>query len=190
MIKFLTSATNSNNWPLNTGKEILLVGRSNVGKSTFINRIAKQKIAYVGKTPGKTRLLNFYEFEKYYLVDAPGYGYAKRNECEKEQYRLMMEEYLSERKNLSLVIMLLDARRIPSSEDKEMLTYLTYYHLPTFLVATKIDKLKNCQIKANLKIITQSLNLPINAIWFKDLSKQNEANELNDYLIELLTNKS
>lgn len=172
-MEFVTSATHANQWPTSE-KEILLVGRSNVGKSTFLNRYAKKKIAYVGKTPGKTRLLNFFRNESYFLVDAPGYGYARRTFEEINDYQRMMEEYFAKRSSLKIIILLVDARHKPSKEDIEMMNYLRYHHFSVLVVATKVDKLKASEQKPNRLRIAELLQIPNECIWFKDLSKEKE----------------
>ena len=155
MTRFLTSAVSAAQWP-ESEKEYLLVGRSNVGKSTFINCLFGQKVAYVGKTPGKTRMLNFYQAEGFTLVDAPGYGYAKRTQKEQLQYRRMMNEYFERRKALKEVLLLLDVRRIPSEDDRIMLDYVRQTGTPYRIVITKMDKQsRNQNIQAVNKIASE-----------------------------------
>ncbi|MBQ1512534.1 MAG: ribosome biogenesis GTP-binding protein YsxC [Erysipelotrichaceae bacterium] len=155
MTRFLTSAVSAAQWP-ESEKEYLLVGRSNVGKSTFINCLFGQKVAYVGKTPGKTRMLNFYQAEGFTLVDAPGYGYAKRTQKEQLQYRRMMNEYFERRKALKEVLLLLDVRRIPSEDDRIMLDYVRQTGTPYRIVITKMDKQsRNQNIQAVNKIAAE-----------------------------------
>lgn len=155
MTRFLTSAVSAAQWP-ESEKEYLLVGRSNVGKSTFINCLFGQKVAYVGKTPGKTRMLNFYQAEGFTLVDAPGYGYAKRTQKEQLQYRRMMNEYFERRKALKEVLLLLDVRRIPSEDDRIMLDYVRQTGTPYRIVITKMDKQsRNQNIQAVKKIAAE-----------------------------------
>ena len=155
MTRFLTSAVSAAQWP-ESEKEYLLVGRSNVGKSTFINCLFGQKVAYVGKTPGKTRMLNFYQAEGFTLVDAPGYGYAKRTQKEQLQYRRMMNEYFERRKALKEVLLLLDVRRIPSEDDRIMLDYVRQTGTSYRIVITKMDKQsRNQNIQAVNKIAAE-----------------------------------
>ena len=155
MTRFLTSAVSAAQWP-ESEKEYLLVGRSNVGKSTFINCLFGQKVAYVGKTPGKTRMLNFYQAEGFTLVDAPGYGYAKRTQKEQLQYRRMMNEYFERRKALKEVLLLLDVSRIPSEDDRIMLDYVRQTGTPYRIVITKMDKQsRNQNIQAVNKIAAE-----------------------------------
>ncbi|MBQ6368374.1 MAG: ribosome biogenesis GTP-binding protein YsxC [Erysipelotrichaceae bacterium] len=155
MTRFLTSAVSAAQWP-ESEREYLLVGRSNVGKSTFINCLFGQKIAYVGKTPGKTRMLNFYQADGFTLVDAPGYGYAKRTQKEQLLYRKMMNEYFARRKALREVLILLDVRRIPSEDDQIMLDYVRQSGIPYRIVITKTDKQsRNQNIQAVNKIAAE-----------------------------------
>jgi len=158
MASFLKSATSYIDYPYSE-KEILLVGRSNVGKSTFINQYLNQKLAYVGKTPGKTRLLNFYDLGFYTLCDAPGYGYANRSNKELIQYGEMMEEYFRKREALRMIFMLVDARRIPNQDDIDMIEYLRQFHLNIKIIVTKMDKLKQSEIKPNLDTIASKLEV-------------------------------
>ena len=186
MIKFITGAMQRKQWP-DSDCEILLVGRSNVGKSTFLNNLAKQRIAYVGKTPGKTRMLNFFADEQYTLVDAPGYGYAKRSTREIDEYRQMMEEYFNYRDALRLVVLLVDARHKPSVEDQEMMEFLRQQRLPILVVATKVDKLRRNDYKLNAQLIADTLCIPVDSVFFKDLSNELEVNKLHKEIIHRLS---
>ena len=135
--------TNKNQYPKDTKPEFLLLGRSNVGKSSFINTIVNRKnYAKTSSTPGKTKTLNFYLInDEFYLVDAPGYGFAKVSEKEKIRFGKMIEEYINSRKNFKAVFLLIDFRHLPTEDDKLMYDYLKYYNLDVILVATK-DKVK------------------------------------------------
>ena len=115
MTTFLKSALSFNEFP-NSNKELIFLGKSNVGKSSLINSLYGKKTAYVGKTPGKTKMLNFFDVDnKYTFVDAPGYGYAKRSEKEIIQFGNMMEDYFQKRKELKLAILIIDVRHKPST---------------------------------------------------------------------------
>ncbi len=141
--------------------EFLLVGRSNVGKSSFINSLIERKnFARASSKPGKTQTLNFYLVNKnFYLVDVPGYGYAAVNKDKQKKFGLMIEEYLKTRQNLKRVFMLIDYRHKPTEDDKLMYDFLKYYNLDITIVATKYDKVtKNNRIKQD-KLINDTLGL-------------------------------
>lgn len=159
MINFIKSAKRLNEFP-DSNLELVFVGRSNVGKSSLINALYNQKIAYVGKTPGKTRMLNFFNInDKYTICDVPGYGYANRNQDELIEFGNMMEDYFNNRNCLKMCILILDVRRIPNEDDKDMIDYLIDKHINITIVLNKIDKLsKNELIKAK-KDIANALNL-------------------------------
>ena len=140
---FVKSATDPTHYPTETLPEILLVGRSNVGKSSFINSILHRKnLAHTSGKPGKTQTLNFYKVnEAFHFVDVPGYGYAKVSKTDREAFAVMIDSYLRTREQLELVIQLVDARHLPTEDDKQMLAYLSEYDIPTIVVGTKIDKI-------------------------------------------------
>lgn len=141
--KLVISAASSKQWPNTTLPEILLCGRSNVGKSSFINTMVKRKsLAYVGKTPGKTRLLNFYDIdERLMIVDAPGYGFQKEVKSNYRFFGQLMDEYIQKRENLKLCVLLLDIRRDPSVDDIAMIDYFKHHQIPYIMIITKSDKL-------------------------------------------------
>ena len=154
--EFIISAMRISQYPTDNLPEFMLVGRSNVGKSSFINTISgNKKMARVSNTPGKTRNLNFYLLNNsFYLVDVPGYGYASVSKKEQRKFGLMIEEYLENRPNLTRTFMLVDLRHKPSDDDILMYKYLKYYNLPVTVVATKADKVtKNKREKAKSMII-------------------------------------
>ncbi len=128
--------------PLNTLNEVVFVGRSNVGKSSLINALCEHNgLAYVSKTPGHTKLLNYFSVgDKFYLVDAPGYGYRKLNR-ETNDFDIMMDNYFSNNDKCKLVIFLLDARRELSPEDIDFISFVNERSLPSLVVFTKMDKL-------------------------------------------------
>ena len=149
--QFVTSATQKSEWPETTLPEVVVVGRSNVGKSSFINALTnRKKLAYVGSTPGKTRLLNFFDIDQtWMLVDVPGYGYAKMSKSSLEKLGHMMDEYFNEREQIKCVVQLIDARHDPTKDDKEMIDFFKEVSIPIVIVATKIDKVpKTKRIKA------------------------------------------
>ena len=137
------SAVRRSQYPTDEKPEFFLVGRSNVGKSSFINTIISRKnYARTSANPGKTQTINFYLVnDAFYLVDAPGYGYANLNKAKQKKFGLMMEDYLTSRKNLKQVFMLIDFRHKPTSDDLMMYNYLKHYKIPVTIVATKTDKI-------------------------------------------------
>lgn len=137
------SAVRRSQYPTDNKPEFLLVGRSNVGKSSFINTIINRKnFARTSSNPGKTQTINFYLVnDAFYLVDAPGYGFANLSKAKQKKFGLMMEDYLVNRPNLKCVFMLVDFRHKLSNDDIMMYNFLKYYKLPVFIVATKTDKI-------------------------------------------------
>ncbi|MBS7020484.1 MAG: ribosome biogenesis GTP-binding protein YihA/YsxC [Firmicutes bacterium] len=136
------SAVRRSQYPADNKPEFLLVGRSNVGKSSFINTLIHRKnYARTSSQPGKTQTINFYLVnDEFYLVDAPGYGFANVSKPMRKKFGLMMEDYLVNRPNLKNVFMLIDFRHKPTSDDLMMYEFLKYYNIPVTIVATKVDK--------------------------------------------------
>ena len=141
--KFEISAVSPKQYPKNNLPEIVLVGKSNVGKSSFINTmINRKKFARTSSEPGKTRQINFYNIdETFYFVDLPGYGYSKMSKKEQEQVGKFIEEYLFNRKEISLIIFLIDIRHSPSANDRLMYNYIISSGLPFIILANKADKI-------------------------------------------------
>ncbi len=142
-VELVISAVRRSQYPTDEKPEFLLVGRSNVGKSSFINTLINRKnFARTSATPGKTQTINFYLVnDEFYLVDAPGYGFAALSKAKQKKFGLMMEDYLQNRPNLKQVFMLVDFRHKPTKDDLLMYNFLKHYKLPVTIVATKIDKL-------------------------------------------------
>lgn len=164
---FITSATDKSGWP-ETGKpEVVVVGRSNVGKSSFINALTNRKrLAYVGNTPGKTQLINFFDVDgSWTLVDVPGYGYAKLSKSQLQKMGKMMDEYFADRKEISCVVSLVDARHDPTADDLDMIDYFKASGHPVIIAATKIDKVPKTKRLAAMKRISQKLQLPMKNIF-------------------------
>lgn len=159
--KFVTSAVRRSQYPEDKKIEFLLVGRSNVGKSSFINKLVNRKnIARTSAIPGKTQTLNFYLInEKFYLVDVPGYGFAKVSKKLKNKFGMIIEDYLKERENLKMVFMLVDFRHKPTEDDKLMYNYLKYYNIPVTIIATKSDKVSRNSYDKNKRLIKDTLNM-------------------------------
>ena len=174
-IELIISAVRESQYPSDKLKEFLLVGRSNVGKSSFINTIINRKnFARTSATPGKTQTLNFYKInDSFYLVDAPGYGFAKVRNSLKKKFGLIMESYLKSRENLKMVFLLVDFRHKPTSDDIMMYDYLKYYNVPVTIICTKVDKVSKNNHAKNKNIIQKELNLPDdkNIILFSSVTK-------------------
>lgn len=174
-IELIISAVRESQCPTDNKEEFLLVGRSNVGKSSFINTIINRKnYARTSSTPGKTQTLNFYKInDSFYLVDAPGYGFAKVRNSLKKKFGLIMESYLKSRENLKMVFLLVDFRHKPTSDDIMMYDYLKYYNVPVTIICTKVDKVSKNNHAKNKNIIQKELNLPDdkNIILFSSVTK-------------------
>lgn len=160
-IELIISAVRESQYPEDNKPEFLLIGRSNVGKSSFINTIINRKnYARTSATPGKTQTLNFYKInDEFYLVDAPGYGFAKVRNSLKKKFGLIIENYLKSRENLKTVFLLIDFRHKPTEDDIIMYNYLKYYNIPTTIICTKIDKVSKNNIEKNKNTIIKELNL-------------------------------
>lgn len=160
-VDIIISAVSKAQYPETGLKEIALSGRSNVGKSSFINAICGRKnVARTSSKPGKTITLNFYNADnKFVFVDVPGYGYAKQSKKEREKWGGMIEEYLTERKNLSCVVQLIDLRHPPTQDDILMYDFLKHYELPVVIVATKSDNIAKSRLQKHIKIIKEDLEL-------------------------------
>ena len=156
-------ATRRSQYPDDLKPEFLLVGRSNVGKSSFIKSILGRKIiAYTTSTPGKTQTLNFYNVNnEFYLIDVPGYGYAAVDKKTQAKFGMMIEEYLEKRHQLKRVFLLIDFRHKPMEDDLLMYNFLKYYNLPVTVIATKSDKISGGKKQKNLKLILESLDLVV-----------------------------
>ena len=169
------SAVRRSQYPTDNKPEFLLVGRSNVGKSSFINTLINRKnYARTSATPGKTQTINFYLVnDQFYLVDAPGYGYAQVNKKKQKKFGLMMEDYLTNRKNLKQVFMLIDFRHKLSNDDIMMYNFLKYYKWPVTIVATKVDKIPITKQQQQRNLILEDLDLVIGDefIMFSNVTK-------------------
>ena len=141
-VNFIKSCPSRREKPQDLKPEVLIVGKSNVGKSSLINALCnKKRLAFTSSKPGHTRLLNYYDIDnKFYLVDAPGYGYAKGGLDLDRLFASMMESYFDQNNELKLVLILLDARRELSNDDQEIISFVKESNVPFFLVITKLDK--------------------------------------------------
>lgn len=176
-------AVRQSQYPTDNKPEFLLVGRSNVGKSSFINTLIERKnFARTSSKPGKTQTLNFYLVNNiFYLVDVPGYGYAAVSKDKQKKFGLMIEEYLKNRPNLKHVFLLIDYRHKPTEDDVLMYEFLKYYNLDITIVATKYDKIsKNNRIKQD-KLIKDTLKFSEddNFVTFSTITKKGRAEILD-----------
>ena len=162
--------------PENTLPEIAFAGKSNVGKSSLINGLMNRKsFARTSATPGKTQTINFYNInQEFYLVDLPGYGYAKVSEQEKKKWGQMIERYLHQSKQLRAVFLLIDIRHAPSANDKMMYDWILSQGYHPIIIATKLDKLKRSQVQKQVKVVRQGLGLSKDSILipFSAVTKQ------------------
>ncbi|HEY5560240.1 MAG TPA: ribosome biogenesis GTP-binding protein YihA/YsxC [Clostridiaceae bacterium] len=164
--EFITSAVLPSQYPVDNRFEVAFVGRSNVGKSTLINALTnRRKLAKVSSTPGKTRLINFFLInEKIYIVDLPGYGYAKVSKVEQAKWGDIIQRYLLKRPQLKRVVLLVDSRHKPTSEDVIMRNWIKHYGYETIVVCTKSDKISKTEIIKNNRIIRETLQLDENEV--------------------------
>lgn len=158
--EIVISAVSPKQYPETKIPEIALAGRSNVGKSSFINTLIDRKnLARTSGKPGKTQTLNFYLIqEAFHFVDVPGYGYAKVSKTERVKWGQMIETYLTQREQLKAVISLVDVRHSPSQEDIQMYGFLKYYQIPVIVVATKVDKIPRGKRNKHESVIKKALN--------------------------------
>lgn len=161
--EFLISAASPADFPKNRLPEIAFAGKSNVGKSSVINRLLQRKnFARVGDKPGKTVHVNYFTVDrKAYLVDLPGYGYAKVSRSEKERWGKLMEDYFAAQR-ISLGVLIVDSRHPPTNNDITMANWFLESGCPFVVVANKIDKTKKSELPGNLSLICTDLNLPEN----------------------------
>ncbi|ASJ93234.1 ribosome biogenesis GTP-binding protein YihA/YsxC [Staphylococcus epidermidis] len=160
-INLIISAVKKAQYPDTGLIEVALSGRSNVGKSTFINSmIGRKNMARTSQQPGKTQTLNFYNIdEQLIFVDVPGYGYAKVSKVQREKFGKMIEEYITQRENLKLVIQLVDLRHQPTEDDVLMYNYLKHFDIPTLVICTKEDKIAKGKVQKHIKRIKDKLEL-------------------------------
>ena len=167
--------------------EFAFVGRSNVGKSSLINSITRRgKLARISKTPGRTQLINYFIINnEFFLVDLPGYGFAKVPKAMKAEWGQTMERYL-ESKRKKLVFVLLDIRRVPTAEDMDMLHWLDYFDIPFKIIFTKMDKVSNNEKFKCLKAIRTKLEFHNEDVFFHSSLKDTGRDEILDYIEEIL----
>lgn len=159
--EIVISAVSSKQYPNDRLPEIALAGRSNVGKSSFINKLINRKnLARTSSTPGKTQTLNFYKLNNaFYFVDVPGYGYAKVSKKEREKWGGMMEEYFQTRDTLKTTVLITDVRHEPTQDDIQMYEFLKHFELPVLVVATKMDKIPKSKRAQHLKRTKETIEV-------------------------------
>lgn len=162
--EFVISAVSPEQYPEGDRPEIALAGRSNVGKSSFINKMINRKnLARTSSKPGKTQTLNFYLInEQFYFVDVPGYGYAKVSKTEREKWGQMIETYFLERSQLKSALLVVDIRHKPTSDDVMMYDWFRHYQIPVVIIATKLDKIPKGKRDKHVKELKTTLNLEKN----------------------------
>ena len=160
-VEIVISAVRPSQYPDDGLPEFALAGRSNVGKSSFINRmIGRKSMARISSKPGKTQTLNFYKIEEQlFFVDVPGYGYAKVSKAERAAWGKMIEQYLTGRSVLKAVVQIVDIRHEPTDDDCMMYDFLKHYNIPTIVIATKADKIKKGNYAKHKKIVKDVLDM-------------------------------
>ncbi|EAD0965083.1 YihA family ribosome biogenesis GTP-binding protein [Listeria monocytogenes] len=159
-VELIISAVRPEQYPETDLPEYALAGRSNVGKSSFINTMIRRKsMARISQKPGKTQTLNFYKIEEaLFFVDVPGYGFAKVSKTEREKWGVMIETYITSREQLRGVIQIVDLRHKPTEDDQMMYEFLKYYDIPVIVIATKADKIPRSKWQKNAKIVRETLD--------------------------------
>lgn len=159
--EIIISAVKPEQYPDNQLPEFALAGRSNVGKSSFINKMLNRKnLARTSSKPGKTQTLNFYLInESFHFVDVPGYGFAKVSKKEREAWGKMIETYLTTRDELKAVLLIIDIRHKPTNDDVMMYDFLKHYQIPTIIIATKADKIPKGKWQKHLKVVKDTLKV-------------------------------
>lgn len=177
-------------WPNDDLAEIAFVGRSNVGKSSFINSFSNRKaIAKTSSKPGKTRTINFYRVNKTFrLVDLPGYGYAKVSKAEKAKWDKLINEYLHERENLKEVFLLVDIRHEPTALDRQMYDWILESGYMGFVIATKFDKIKKGQVQKHLKQVQKTLGIEDEGLIFAYSSETKHNKDVLEEQVEVIIN--
>ncbi len=171
-VELIKTITNMADVPKDKLPQIAVAGRSNVGKSSFINALAERKIAKISSTPGKTRTINFYRINnEMYLVDLPGYGYAKVSKAERNKWAGFINAYLGSADHLKGILLLVDMRHQPTKDDIMMCEWIMSAGFSPFIAATKADKLKKTEIEKNHRLIAQTLHVDMeNIIPFSSLT--------------------
>ncbi|MGE7673984.1 ribosome biogenesis GTP-binding protein YihA/YsxC [Lysinibacillus sp. NPDC094403] len=163
-VEMVISAVRPDQYPEDGLPEFALAGRSNVGKSSFINRmIGRKALARISSKPGKTQTLNFYKIEEQlFFVDVPGYGYAKVSKTEREAWGKMIERYITGRNELKAVVQIVDLRHPPTDDDRMMYDFLKHYNIPCIVIATKADKIPKGKWDKHKKVVKETLDMEKN----------------------------
>ena len=182
---FVKSAVHEEDYPEVKGLEFSFIGRSNVGKSSLINSLTgRRSLARTSKTPGRTQLINYFIInDEVYFVDLPGYGFAKVPETVKRNWGKTIETYLMSKRD-KVVFLLLDLRRVPSTEDTDMLKWLEYYNIEYYIVFTKADKLSNNEKFKQLKEIRKKLVFKNEDVFFYSALKGTGKEELTEFIFK------
>lgn len=189
--EFYKSAVKQADYPTDNLPEIVLVGKSNVGKSSFINTMLnRKKLAKTSSEPGKTRLINFYNIDnKIYFVDLPGYGYSKMSKAEEVNAAKYINEYLDTRTNIALIVLVLDIRHDPSKEDIMMYEYILAHNLPFAILLNKADKIAKTKIEEKLQYFKKILGISYSPIFaFSSIDKIYN-NKIWEIIKENITNE-
>ncbi len=186
--RYEVTAVNPEQYPEHDMPEVAFIGRSNVGKSSIINCLLNRRnLARVGGTPGKTRVINFYNIDDtIYLVDLPGYGYAKVSKQEKASWGKLADTYLTSRKNLKLLVLLLDIRHKPTQDDMTMKSWISASGIPYIVAATKADKLSRPAVMTRKKDIAAVLSIPADSIIPFSSTRRTGREELLETIQKLL----
>lgn len=187
--EFKISAVSPKQYPEDNLPQIVLVGKSNVGKSSFINTIVNRKnLARTSSEPGKTRQINFYSIDNnFYFVDLPGYGYSKMSKAEQDRVGSFIEQYLIKSTNIALIVFLIDIRHDPTENDKLMYRYIVDTNKPCIILANKADKIAVTKVDAQVKYLQEKLN-PLKDLTFLPFSAERKIytedvlNKIEEYL--------
>lgn len=195
--KYIASAVSKQQYPELKRKEIVFMGRSNVGKSSLINSLTRETgLARVSRQPGKTQTINFYDLgakisgieerKDFYLVDLPGYGYAKTGQANRKRWAKFIDEYLLESENIQFVCQLIDSRHEPMPADVDMFRWLIEHDIPVLVVATKTDKISKTALVKNTTMIKKKLGIPeIDVLPYSSLKSEGRS-ELLDVIASVL----
>ncbi|ADX70453.1 ribosome biogenesis GTP-binding protein YihA/YsxC [Lactobacillus helveticus] len=188
---YAVSAVREDQYPKDNLSEIALSGRSNVGKSSLINTLLNRKnLARTSSQPGKTQTLNFYLInDEFYLVDVPGYGYARVSQKKRQEFGEMIQDYLETRPNLKGLVILIDSRHEPTKDDIAMYNYAQYLNLPILVVCTKIDKIKKSQVNKVMSRLKKNIDLNydhVTVLTFSSVTKLHVA-ELGNWIEEKIS---
>lgn len=190
--QYVKSYGTANQLPSREGEELVFCGRSNVGKSSLINKLCRRKaLARVSSTPGKTTTINYFSLgDDCFLVDLPGYGYAKRSQSEKERWAKLMQAFFDSRDDIALVVQLLDSRHAPSADDLDMLDFISHKGYRCLVALTKTDKLTRNQLAAQTEYFTALLaDYGISDIVPFTINGEDSANALRERISEIMEEK-